>query len=102
MPDFDITVCTHCQEVVLTTNIFKTSLEIYLAKIHKFYATVRKPGLQLQYTGMCVSKSEGHGSFFWPQASEMSEMVPLNTGEKLSQKLYLITCRNAISLFFFL
>ena len=63
--------------------------------------------LQLQYARMCVSKSEGHGSFFWPQVSEMGEMVSLEMGvkfasslimgEKLPQKLYMIICRNAIS-----
>ena len=56
---------------------------------------------------MCVSKSDGNGSFFWPQVSEMSEMVShkmgvkfassLNMGEKLPQKWYIITCTNAIS-----
>ena len=49
---------------------------------------------------MCVSKSEGHGSFFWPQVSEMSEMASLKMGvkfaisvimgEKLPQKMYMI------------
>ena len=44
---------------------------------------------------------------FWPQVNEMSEVVSLkmcvqfvtslNMGEKLPQKLYIITCRNAIS-----
>ena len=65
------------------------------------------PGLQLQYAWKCLSKSEGHGSSFWPHVSEMSEMVSLKMGvkfasslimgEKLPQKLYTITCRNAIS-----
>ena len=44
---------------------------------------------------------------FWPQVSEMSEMVSLKMGvkfasslimgEKSPQKLYIIICRNAIS-----
>ena len=63
--------------------------------------------LQLQFAQMCVSKSEGRGSFLWPQVSEMSEIVSLKMGvkyvsslimgEKLPQKLYMIICRNAIS-----
>ena len=54
-----------------------------------------------------MSKSEGHGSFFWLQVSEMSEMISLNMGVnfatslnmggKFKQKLYVKTCRNAIS-----
>ena len=54
---------------------------------------------------MCVSKSEGHGSFFGPQVSEMSENISLkmgvkfaisfNLGDKKTQGSCDIMCKNA-------
>ena len=55
----------------------------------------------------CVCPKEKVMGPFWPQVSEMSEMVSLKMGvkfasslimgEKLPQKLYVIICRNAVS-----
>ena len=36
---------------------------------------------------MCMSKSEGHGSFFRLQESEMCDTISLKIGEKLAASL---------------
>ena len=36
---------------------------------------------------MCVSKSEGHWPFFWPQGSEISENISLKMGVKFAASL---------------
>ena len=50
-----------------------------------------------------MSKSKGHGSFFWLEMREdftqigLKFAISLDMGKKLPQKLYVKTCRNAIS-----
>ena len=39
------------------------------------------------FARMCVSKSEGHGSFFWLRGSEMSENNSLKMGVKFAASL---------------
>ena len=41
---------------------------------------------------MYVSKSDGHGSFFWLQGSEMSENISLKMGVKFAASLSM--CKN--------
>ena len=58
----------------------------------------------IKFARMCVSKSEGHGSFFRLQVSEMSENISLkmgvkfaaslNMGKNLCQLLNVITYKN--------
>ena len=53
------------------------------------YHKLHTPGGRLgsNYARMCVSKSEGHGSFFWLQGSEMSQNISLNRGLKFAASL---------------
>ena len=43
--------------------------------------------LGFNYSRMCVSKSEGHGSFFSFKGSEMSENISLKMGVKFAASL---------------
>ena len=41
------------------------------------------------HTRMCVSKSEGNGSFIWLQMNEMNEKISFKMGMKFAASVYI-------------